>query len=84
MKKPKPPKLYAWKQEQKDNPYWTYHAPGMFCMLRQDLPSKTWDWVVYDGGGNTLAKEYGILSRQNAQRQAVAYITNREKENAAL
>lgn len=85
MKLPKHPTMYTWKHEPKpwdyDFEYWTYRAPGMFCMLRND-PPKGWQWVVFDGGGNVLASEYQIASRQNAQRQAVAYITKREQENS--
>ena len=76
-------KLYHWHEHHAadgEYTYYLYNTPMMRGDVVLNPVSKTYEWKVFDNGGNILAAEYQIMSKQNAQRNCVAWITQREKE----
>jgi hypothetical protein len=76
-------KLYHWHEHEAadgEYTYYRYPTPMMCGNVVINPSSKLYQWQVFDGGGNLLAAEYRIASKQNAQRKCVAWITNKEKE----
>jgi len=60
---------------------WIYSTPMLHARLVKDYEDNTYTFRIFDGGGILVKFQYDIKSKQNAMRQCVAWITQREKES---
>ena len=69
---------YRWHDDEKDGCY--YNTPRLCALCKKE--DGAWKWCIFNPGGFLIASEYQLASKQNAQRNAVEYITKWEKDNA--
>ena len=71
-------KYYNWHTHDDAPETSMYNTPNYVALCKKE--DGAWKWCVFNPAGFLIASEYQLASKQNAQRNAVIYITKKEKE----